>query len=567
MTTNKILSGIKEEPSNINYQTAFSLKSYIKQQGVTEEAAQIMTSQIMLLSKQNGEPYHKLADEMIAAEKDGGMSFSEATQLKLNTATRGEKKILKYENRPASSTLNKTLPLYSPLATSQPVWFHPLAVSLAPSERIQQDRRFVGTIKVENPDNRPVMTISAIQYPAWLESYNVITPSNAQHTREVTIEGTPLAEHANQYHMMIIRATNQYGRYTDYQYQFYVHDVNDAPIIVSVPVVTVTNIVPVTVGTEYEYMLEVTDEDFIHDPSHDVNVTVTVGTTNWLTVDKISRTSFRLFGNPVLESNPAVNVYITATDSAGAVDTQQFVMSVYPDLSAPPVCVVPTQNSYGKAITRSTTGTYWVLDYNNVGSDMIYELDDNFVLTGNTIDATVPGVYSAQYIACSSTHMYVLSRAVLFTYLLDGTFVTSYSLAAVYHNTRGLAYNTATDQIYAINSTGIIFYYSNSSGDYVGDYDRRNDFQGDPIGMEYDPVRNCIWVGDDEVNHAGSRFNAVYKYSTTFTKTGNTYVPLFDQNGSDLRDISLSGCPDQLVGTYRIWTTAWEDRIEGFPLT
>ncbi len=168
---------------------------------------------------------------------------------------------------------------------------------------VNEDVAYSYTFAANDVDSGDSVTLSAQTKPSWL-SFNAGTG---------VLSGTPSNSHVGN-HSVTLRATDSNGVSTDQSFTITVTNVNDAPTITSTAVTSVNE------DAGYSYTFAASDVD-----SGD-SVTLSAPTKpSWLSFNAGTGV---LSGTPSNSHVGSHSIVLKATDSAGAVDTQSFTITV-----------------------------------------------------------------------------------------------------------------------------------------------------------------------------------------------------------------------------------------------
>jgi hypothetical protein len=178
----------------------------------------------------------------------------------------------------------------------------PPIITSTPNSHIDEDNNYNYTIEaIDNDDD--ILSYSALQIPSWL-SFSSVTHS---------LSGRPTNSEVGTYDISLRVYDGK--DYTDQDYQLTVNNVNDLPIIISVPVTAVQ------VGQAYMYEFMATDVD-----AGDVLSFSASYKPDWLSFSSITDKAI-LFGSPT-QANVGANAVILKVSDGHADLIQGFTITV-----------------------------------------------------------------------------------------------------------------------------------------------------------------------------------------------------------------------------------------------
>jgi hypothetical protein len=176
-----------------------------------------------------------------------------------------------------------------------------------------QDTPYTYTLTTTDPDLPfgDVLTITAPTLPAWL---TLTDHGNGT----ATLSGTPTNAEVGA-HPVLLRVTDNGGLFTEQAYTLTVANINDAPVITSLPITTVAQ------DSLYTYTLTTTDPDLLYGDA----LTLTAPTLPaWLTLTDHGDGTATLTGTPTSADVGEHIVVLRVADSERAFTEQTFVVTV-----------------------------------------------------------------------------------------------------------------------------------------------------------------------------------------------------------------------------------------------
>lgn len=191
----------------------------------------------------------------------------------------------------------------------------PPVFTSAPVELVAEDDPYTYEVTTTDPDTGDELTLTGLDIPNWLTFTDngngrgtlIGLPTNAQvGTHQVRLQVSDGSQVAVQ------------------EYAITVTNTNDAPVITSAARVTADE------DDEYQYVIAFTDDDLV---SGDIVTLSTGDLPGWLTFDAAETT---LSGTPLNDDVGNYTIRITAQDRTGALDVQEFELTVL-NTNDPPV--------------------------------------------------------------------------------------------------------------------------------------------------------------------------------------------------------------------------------------
>ena len=170
-----------------------------------------------------------------------------------------------------------------------------------------EDSLYTYNITVTDEENEDV-TITYSTLPDWLT-----LTDNGDNT--ATLSGTPLQTHIGE-HTVVIIASDTSGGMSNQEFTIVIASVNDLPLFTEIAPTTATKL------KLYNYNINITDEE-------NEDVTITASTLpDWLTLLDYGNSTGKLSGIPLAQHIGNNEVILIATDTAGGLTYNQFVIIV-----------------------------------------------------------------------------------------------------------------------------------------------------------------------------------------------------------------------------------------------
>ena len=207
-----------------------------------------------------------------------------------------------------------------------------------PITSIQEDALYQYNVEVTDPDVGDELTLVSISIPAWL-TFEVPEDANGSGT----LTGTPSNADVG-FHDIRLQVTDIRGQSVFQDFQVEVINTNDAPVIISAPVLQAME------DFVYTYKLVVTDDDTGFGDVVAINFMEVLPT--WLSYNASDSS---LTGTPLNDDVGIYPIAIRVTDDEGAFDEQNFSITVLntndvPVFTSTPVTVVNEDEAYSYAI-------------------------------------------------------------------------------------------------------------------------------------------------------------------------------------------------------------------------
>jgi hypothetical protein len=243
-------------------------------------------------------------------------------------------------------------------------------ISSAAIVTAMQDQVYQYTFVVLDDDSGDVLTFSAVVKPDWL-NFNTAT---------AVLSGTPTNADVGS-HVVTLKVTDGAGLSAEQNFSISVNNVNDAPVISSIAVLSATQ------DQIYNYTLVATDADTGDSLSFNASVKP-----DWLSFDTVSGI---LSGTPTNSDVGSHSVTLTVTDNAGLHAEQSFSISVNnvndaPVISSIAVLVATQDQIYNYTLVATDADTGDSLSFNaSVKPDWLSFDTVSGILSGTPTNADV----------------------------------------------------------------------------------------------------------------------------------------------------------------------------------